>query len=84
MKIFKITEDLYDKYHGCGYAIGAAINDKLVDFKYFRDIDEQFDDEFDSVKDLINDEKMGPTVRYLQSLGEVYVGMCSSYEFIEV
>lgn len=84
MKIFKITENLYDKYHGMGYAIGAAVDGKLIDFKYLRDIDDQFDDEFDSVSNFVEDDKVGPTVRYMQSLGDVYVGMCSCYEFIEV
>lgn len=84
MQVLKITENLYDKYHGAGYAIAAVVNDKLVDFKYLRDIDYQFDDKFDSVSDFVEDEKIGPTVRYMQTLGKVYVGMCSCYEFIEI
>ncbi|WP_281178616.1 hypothetical protein [Polaromonas jejuensis] len=31
----------------------------------------------------IVDARLGPTVRHMQALGEVFVGMCSCYEFIE-
>lgn len=82
--VFKIDGPLADKYHGCGYALAAVLNGQLVDIKYLDDIFIFDCGSIDAkeVPTLLNDQRLGPTVRYLQSLGEVFVGMCSCYEFV--
>ena len=37
-----------------------------------------------SLPAVLNDARLGPTVRLLQSTGEVFVGMCSCWEFVEL
>lgn len=90
---WKIPEELYAKYHGCGHAIAAIFNDEIVDIKYLRDIHPDFEIDIDEptqeqehefVKGVIVNPLVGETIRYFQSLGEVSVGMCSSYEFVEL
>jgi hypothetical protein len=85
MNVYKVPETLYDKYHGCGHALVATSNGALMDIVYLRDVIEEYDDEDDSaLRNALDDRRIGPTVRYLQSLGEVHIGMCSCYEFIEL
>ena len=84
MKVFKIPDALENKYHGAGHAVAAVVNDSIVDFVYFADILPDYDHENGSyeLKRAIDDERLGPTIRYLQTLGEVYVGMGSCWEFV--
>lgn len=83
MQIFKIEGPVADKYHGCGQALAAVTGGKIVDLVYLRDVIEDVDEESEaSVRQALNSEKIGPTVRYLSGLGEVFVGMCSCYEFV--
>ena len=83
--VFKIEEPLHHKYHGCGPAIGAATGGKLIDFVYLRDVFPDLEeDDHDKVMECLNHDHMGPTVRHMQALGEVFVGMCSCYEFVEM
>ena len=82
---FKILGNptLEAKYHGMGYAIGAAVDGQLIDFAYLRDtfdIDDLEDEAH--VLELLKRPEIGPVVRHMQSLGEVYVGMCSCYDFV--
>lgn len=91
MQVFKITglAALEAKYHGAGYAIGAIINGQLVDFRYLRDALPDFEGDFTEdgngaslAMAAIKDARIGPTVRHMQALGEVVVGMCSCNEFV--
>ncbi len=83
--VFKIPEPLYPKYHGCGYALAAAAGGQLVDLVYLRDVLGEFDDDDgDSVRACLDDARLGPTIRLLSGYGEVFVGMCSCYEFVEL
>ncbi len=90
MHTFKIPESLYNKYHGTGYGLVSVLNNNVVDLKYFEDISDDFyiepDDEVvaDRLKEIIEDTRIGETVRYFQSLGEVHVGIFSCYEFVEL
>lgn len=90
MNVFKIPEAFYSKYHGCGYGLVATLNGEVVDLKYFEDISDEFYIESDDgnvnekIKTIITDPKLGETVRYFQSLGEVHVGIFSCYEFVEL
>jgi hypothetical protein len=45
---------------------------------------EEFDDEQAGLRAALADDRIGPTVRLLQSTGEVFVGMCSCWEFVEL
>lgn len=90
MRVFKIPDSLANKYQGAGYALAASLNGRLVDIRYLFDIfpnnpilfSEDVED--DDIKELLESDAIGPTVRELQSLGEVHVGMCSSREFVEL
>lgn len=84
-EVFKIqgTPNLEAKYKGMGYAIGAAVNGQLIDFVYLRDTFDIDDLETEAqVQALLRRPEIGPVVRHMQALGEVYVGMCSCYEFV--
>lgn len=41
-------------------------------------------DEPDGLARAVNDVRLGSTVRRLQALGAVHVGMASSWEFVEL
>lgn len=84
MKVFKIPDALENKYHGAGHALAAVANGSIVDFAYVADILPEYggDDGLAGLKKAVTDERLGPTVRYLQTLGELYVGMCSCWEFV--
>ena len=90
MTVFKIPDSLASKYQGAGYALAASLNGQLIDIRYLSDIfpDDPIlfmeDVEDDDIRGLLENEKIGPTVRELQALGEVHVGMCSCYEFVEI
>ena len=90
MNVFKIPEVLYTKCHGSGYGLVATLNGEIVDLKYFEDIADDFyiesDDEIveDRIKEIISDGRLGETIRYFQSLGDVHVGIFSCFEFCEI
>lgn len=87
MLVFKIPETLADKYHGAGHALAASANGELVALAYLRDVlpDIDLEDDLGALDaSLLTDARLGPTVRYLSSLGDVHVGMCSSWEFVEL
>ena len=90
MITLKIPETLYPKYHGTGYGLVAVVNNQIVDLKYFEDIADEFyidadvDAPQDRLKEIIEDNRLGETVRYFQSLGDVHVGIFSCYEFVEM
>ena len=90
MITLKIPETLYHKYHGTGYGLVAVVNNQIVDLKYFEDIADDFyidadvDTPADRLKEIIQDNRLSETVRYFQALGDIYVGMFSCYEFVEL
>ncbi len=91
MNIFKIPDTLADKYHGAGHALAATVNSQLVDLVYLRDalpdVDLENDlGELDAIPfdRILTDVRLGLTVRRLQALGSVHVGMCSCWEFVEL
>ena len=85
MLVFKIRDALADKYHGAGYSLAASVNGELVALIYIRDVLPNLDLENDSaVLTLLNDTRLGPTVRLLSALGVVHFGMCSCWEFVEL
>ncbi|OGS91742.1 MAG: hypothetical protein A2061_01145 [Gallionellales bacterium GWA2_59_43] len=83
--ILKIPDALESKYHGCGIAIASVTGGQIVNLVYLRDVLEEFDDEDGAaLPALLDDARLGPTVRLLQSTGDVFVGMCSCWEFVEL
>ena len=83
--VFPVPDHLGEKYQGAGHALAASLGGELVDLVYIRDVLDDFDpDEPDALARAIDDARLGPTVRRLQSLGAVHVGMASSWEFIEL
>lgn len=83
--VFKIPESLLDKYHGCGIAMASVTGGIIINLVYLHDVIVEFDDEDrDALPAALNDDRLGPTVRLLQSTGEVFVGMCSCFEFVEL
>jgi hypothetical protein len=82
-KTYKIPDLLAPKYQGCGHALAAVRGGEIVDFVYLRDALESFDpDAPHAAFAAIQDERLGATVRRLQALGEVSVGMMSCWEFV--
>ncbi len=83
--VFAVPDDLANNYHGAGIALAAVAGGTLVGLAYLRDIIDELDEGDDeSIKRALGDPRLGPTVRYLSALGEVYVGMCSCHEFTEL
>lgn len=82
--VFKIPDALEAKYHGCGIALASVTGGVIVNLVYLGDVLEDFSGEQDDLPAVLNDERLGPTVRLLQSTGEVFVGMCSCWEFVEL
>lgn len=88
--IRKIPESLEKDYQGAGWALAAVLDDKVVALRYLDDVAlsiadslGQGHDEF-FIRQWINTAEAGQVVRELQALGEVSVGMCSSWEFVEL
>lgn len=90
MQVYSIAGDaaLEQKYKGAGYAIGAVVRGQLVDYAYLRDAIPDFEGDYtedgdgqDLAMQALTDDRLGPTVRHMQALGEVVAGMCSAYQF---
>ena len=91
MNIFKIPDALAGKYHGAGHALAATVNGHLVGLVYLRDVlpELELESESDAADGrldaaMLSDARLGPAVRQLQALGDVHVGMCSCWEFVEL
>lgn len=85
MSVYPIPEGLSSKYHGAGHALAAITGGQLVDLVYVDDVLPDYDrDTKGALATAINDQRMVPTVRRLQALGQVSVGMCSGWEFVEL
>lgn len=82
---YDIPENLEPKYRGAGYAIAATLGKKLIDFHYIDDFIPEFDPSLDwNVALAIEDSRMAPVVREMQSLGELHIGMCSGGKFLQL
>ena len=85
MLVFKIATEgsVADKYHGCGHAIAAVANGRVVDFVYVGDVLPDYDDEDPgALENAVQDDRLGPTIDRLKPQGEIFAGMCSCYEFV--
>jgi hypothetical protein len=79
---FTIPDELADAYKGSGHALAAIHGGRLIDLLYLRDLLPDFDPERPEA--FISDHRLAPTIRHLEALGEVSIGMCSCWEFCEL
>lgn len=90
MNVYPIPETLAGAYHGCGYALAAIVDGRVVDMLYFRDVLPGFSDEDANGNGIhpeslpIADHRLAPTIAHLSGLGEVSVGMVSCWELCEI
>ena len=82
-QLFKIPEALADKYHGAGHALASVTGGQMINLIYLSDVIDDFDgSDISGLPEVLNDPRLAPAVRLLQSTGEVFFGMCSCYEFV--
>lgn len=85
MNVFKVPDALASQYHGAGHALAATTGGALIRIVYLSDVLPDYDpDEPGALQSALDDERLGPTVRELQALGALHVGMCSCWEFVEL
>lgn len=72
-------------YKGAGIALAALVDGHPVDLIYLRDLLPGFEDHAGmDPAPLLSDHRLSPVIRHLEALGQVSVGMVSSWEFCEV
>jgi hypothetical protein len=92
MTAYPIPAPLASTYHGAGYALAAIMGSQLVALRYLADVAPELADVLaeggriarQAATAWIASDAAGPTVRELQALGHVSVGMCSAWEFVEL
>jgi hypothetical protein len=84
MNVFKVPDILASKYHGSGYALGATVRGQLVDIAYLADVLPDFSGDRADLNAALEDARLAPTVRSLQAMGKVHMGMLSAWEFCEL
>jgi predicted ATPase len=71
------------KYRGAGHGIAAVVGNQVVDLVYLRDVLPELDEEdAAAVQAALADDRLAPKVREMSVLGELFIGMCSCYEFV--
>lgn len=92
MPAIKITESLAGQYHGAGWALAAVAGGQIVALRYIVDVapPEVADKIADGgpharmlVRAWLGTDDAGPVIRELQAIGDLTVGMCSCWEFVE-
>jgi hypothetical protein len=90
--VHKIPESLSDQYSGSGWALASISNGQVVSLKYVADVApqkivDQIEDASDHaaffIRCWVTTAEAGQVIRELQALGDVKIGMCSCWEFIE-
>lgn len=84
MNVFKVPDALEHQYKGTGIALAASVDGLLVAIRYLSDIAPDVDATPENLEEVIQSANLAPTVRELQALGDVHIGMCSCWEFIEL
>ena len=89
--IYKVPEALAPQYHG--WALVAVAGGQLVKLAYLADVSPAFDQMMQQpgadkhgaffARQALSLPDVGPTIRELQVLGKVSVGMLSGWEFVE-
>lgn len=92
MPAIKIPDSLASQYHGSGWALAAIAGGQIVALRYIADVarPEIADKIADGgpharmfVRAWLGTAEAGSVIRELQALGDVTVGMCSCWEFLE-
>lgn len=91
MTAHKIAPTLALHYQGAGWALAAIAGGQVVALRYVRDVaPAEVADHLDGphaqffVRQWMLTAAAGPAVRELQALGDVSIGMVSSWEFVEL
>lgn len=92
MTVYPIPDALACQYHGAGYALAATAGGQMVALRYLVDVAPDLDEPLAeggqtaraAVQSWIKSDAAATVVRELQALGEVHVGMCSSWDFCEL
>jgi hypothetical protein len=93
MKTYKVPEGLAPQYHGSGWALATVAGGQLVKLVYLADVSPAFEHMMQQpgaenhgaffARQVLQMPELGPTIRELQALGEISVGMLSGWEFTE-
>lgn len=90
MRVLKINDSLAGQYHGAGWALAAISGGQVVALRYVADVAGPPIEDVASgphaaffIRRWLDTAAAAPVVRELSALGEVSVGMCSSWEFCE-
>lgn len=92
MPTLKIPDTLAGQYHGAGWALAAVTGGQIVALRYINEVaSPEVADQIAEggsharffVRTWLDTDEAGPVVRELQALGDVTLGMCSCWEFIE-
>ncbi len=81
--VFKLDGSIRAKYQGDGVAVASIRGKRVVNLVYLHDVPGLGEDE-DNLQTLLDDPRLEPTVRRLQATGEVSIGICLGYEFMEL
>lgn len=85
MNVWPIPDRLASAYKGMGIALAAHSGGRLLDLIYLRDLLPEWQDHADmNPAQFIRDHRLEPTIRHLESLGSISIGMCSCWEFCEM
>lgn len=93
MTVYRIPDAMASAYKGAGWALAAISGDQIVALRYIADVapatvaDAMAEAEGAHARFFVRawlcTAEAAPVVRELQALGEVTVGMCSAWEFVE-
>lgn len=93
-KTYPIPDGLATQYHGAGWALVAVAGGHLVKLVYLADVSPAFEKMMGNpgadahgaffARQALSLPDVGPTIRELQALGEISVGMLSGWEFLEL
>lgn len=92
MSVYPVPDNLATQYHGSGWALAAVTGGALVALRYVADVapatvadavTEGGPHAAFFVRTWLASAEAAPIVRELQALGQVSVGMCSCWEFVE-
>lgn len=92
--IYKVPEGLASQYKGSGWALVAVSGGQLVKLVYLADVSPAFEQMMQQpgadnhgaffARQALSLPDVGPTIRELQALGQISVGMLSGWEFVEL
>lgn len=83
MKVYKVGDEIMHRYHGCGHAVAAVKDDRLVNFIYLKDAVPGWDEDSPGrEEDVFVNPAAQPAIHAMRAFGDVQVGMLSCCEFV--